>query len=157
MNLDTVKQIVARKPLLFLILSLGYLLLVGFLKWNIHPDIGTLLYLIGGIIGVYFLDIAEVFFRLNPSPFRTVVFLAGFVIVSLFIVSSSGSMISAGLVLSMYLSLILWQIGEWELNKNLQNWYRMVAGSVSVRTQQIVLYVFILIFLIETGLFLRWT
>lgn len=156
MNFDSVRKIIERKPLLFLLLSLGYLLLIGFFKWNIHPSLGTVLYFVGGLIGVYFLDVAEVFFRLSPSPFRSIVFLTGFVIVSLFIVSSSGSLLSSGLVLSMYLTLILWQIGEWEIHKNLQDWYRMISGNVSLRAQQIVLVVFIILFFVESGLFLRW-
>lgn len=148
-------EVVRRKPLLFFILSLGYIILIGFLKWQVHPPVFALWFLVGGLIGVYFLDVAEQFVALTPSPFRSIVFLALFVIVSFFVVTSSGSLLASGLVLSLYLSLLLWQLGEWEVAKNLSSWYRMVAGPVSVSVQQWVLVIFITIFLIETYLFLR--
>ena len=155
MNLEKIQEIIRKKPLFFLLASLGYLVITIFLKWRIHPDIATVLFGAGGLLGVYFLDIAEVFFRLNPSPFRSVVFAGAFVIVSLFIVTSSGSMVASGLVLSLYLSLILWQVGEWQLQGNLGTWYRMVAGTVSTQAQQALLAGFIVVFLIETFLFIR--
>jgi hypothetical protein len=84
------------------------------------------------------------------------VFAALFALVGLFIVTSSGSMTASGLVLSLYLTMILWQIGEWEIKKNLNDWYRMIAGSVSARIQVWILVGFIAVFLIETLLFIRW-
>jgi hypothetical protein len=155
MNLEKIQEIIRRKPLFFLLVSLGYLILVSFLKWTIHPTLGTLSFVIGGLIGVYFLDIAEVFFNLNPSPFRSVVFMGAFIGVSLFVVTSSGSPLASGLVLSLYLSLILWQVGEWQIHGSLTTWYRMVAGPVLVQTQKYILYGCIILFFIETFLFAR--
>jgi len=155
MNIEKIQEIIRKKPLFFLLVSLGYLVLVGFLKWTIHPTLDTALFISGGLLGVYFLDFAEVFFRLNPSPFRSVVFAASFVVVSLFVVTSSGSMVSSGLVLSLYLSLILWQVGEWQIHGNLTTWYLMVSGSVSMWTQKLLLAGFIVVFLMETFLFIR--
>jgi hypothetical protein len=151
-----IKDIILRKPLLFLLLSLGYLAIVGFFKWNTHPEAGTALFAAGGITGVYFLDIAEVFFNLAPSPFRSVVFAALFALVGLFIVTSSGSMFAGGLVLSLYLTLILWQIGEWEIQKNLTSWYRMISGPVNTQIQIWILLGFIGLFIVETLLFIHW-
>src|SRR5258706_11797931 len=105
-------EIVRRKPLLFLFITLGYLLMVGFIKWQIHPPFAALWYLVGGAIGVYFLDAAEVFFALNPSPFRSIIFVIAFIILSFFVVTSSGSFLAIGLVFALYLNLILWQVGE---------------------------------------------
>ena len=155
MNIEKIQEIIRRKPLFFLLVSLGYLVLTGFLKWSIHPTIATGIFIAGGLVGVYFLDIAEVFFRLTPSPFRSVVFAACFVGVSLFVVTSSGSMLASGLVLSLYLSLVLWQLGEWQIQGNLASWYRLVAGAVSIQVQQLILVVFIMGFFIETFLFIR--
>lgn len=154
--MNKVFEIIRRKPPLFLLLSLGYLAIVGFLKWNIHPVAATALFVGGGVVGVYFLDIAEVFFHLMPSPFRSIVFATLFALVGLFIVTSSGSVTASGLVLSLYLILILWQIGELEIKKNLNDWYRMVAGPVSTRIQVWILVGFIAVFLIETLLFIHW-
>lgn len=145
--------VVARKPPLFLIISLLFLALTAFLRWGIALSTDAVYFAVGGALGIFFLDIAEVFFSLSPSPFRSVVFAAGFAIVSFFVVSSSDSLLGKGLVLSLYLTLLLWQLGEWQLRGNLESWYRMVAGSVSVQVQQWLLIGFVVLFLVETYLF----
>ena len=153
--MEKVKEIIRKKPLLFLVVSVVYALGVGVLKWGVVWPPQAALYFVGALLGVYFLDTAEVFFALTPSPFRSVVFMAGFAVVSFFIVTSSGSFVASGLVLSLYLSLILWQVGELQISGNLNNWYRMVAGPVSLSMQRWILFVFIAFFVIETYLFIR--
>lgn len=150
------KQIVARKPAFFVVVSLGYLVVVGLLKWFIHPSLETLWFIFGGVIGVYLLDAAEVFVAITPSPFRSIVFAGAFVILSLFIVTSSNAILADGLVLTLYLTMLLWQIGEWQMVKNLNSWYRMVAGPVSVSLQRWGMIIFAVLFVVETCLFLRW-
>ena len=154
--MDKVLAIVKRKPPLFLFLSLGYLFVVGLIKWQIHPPIGALWFLVGGAIGVYLLDGAEVFFALSPSPFRSIVFVAAFALVSLFVLTSSGSLLAQGLVFSLYLTLILWQAGQWQMSGNLNDWYRMVATPASPTTQRWGLILFAVLFFVETFLFLAW-
>lgn len=151
--MDKIKEIIIKKPPLFLVISLLYLGLIAFLRWGIPPPIEAIYYTVGALLGVFFLDIAEVFFNLSPSPFRSIVFAAGFAIVSFFVVSSSDSLLGKGLVLSLYLTLLLWQLGEWQLRGNLESWYRMIAGSVSVQVQQWLLIGFVVLFLVETYLF----
>lgn len=136
--------------------SLGYLVVVGLIKWNIHPPLASILFFVGGAIGVYLLDAAEVFIAITPSPFRSVVFLGAFVVVSLFVATSSGSLLAQGLVFSLYLSLILWQVGQWQYTGNLNDWYRMVATPVTAGVQRWGLILFTIIFFIETFLFLAW-
>ena len=154
--MDKILAIVKRKPPLFVFLSLGYLVLVGLLKWHLAPPIGALWFLLGGAIGVYLLDGAEVFFALSPSPFRSVIFTGAFVIVSLFVSTSSGSLLAQGLVFSLYLTLILWQVGQWQYSGNLDDWYRMIATPVTRTVERWVLLLFTLIFIVETLLFLAW-
>ena len=153
--MEKVKEIIRKKPLLFLVVSVVYALGVGVLKWGVVWPPQAALYFVGALLGVYFLDGAEVFFALTPSPFRSVVFMAGFAVVSFFIVTSSGSFVGSGLVLSLFLSLILWQVGELQIAGNLNSWYRMVAGPVSVNVQRWVLFVFVAFFVLETFLFIR--
>ncbi|MBI4066546.1 hypothetical protein HY411_02410 [Candidatus Gottesmanbacteria bacterium] len=153
--MDKVMEIIRKKPLMFLVVSVAYALGVGILKWKIVWPPQAFLYFGGAILGVYFLDAAELFFRLTPSPFRSIVFMAAYTLVSFFIVTSSGSFVGSGLVLSLYLSLILWQVGELQIVGNLNSWYRMVAGPVNVSVQRWILFVFIVFFLIETFLFIR--
>ena len=95
------------------------------------------------------------FFHLSPSPFRSIVFAAAFVVVSLFVVTSSGSMLASGLVLSLYLSLILWQVGEWHVRGNLNEWYRMITGPVPAGCSGGEWCYFIVLFFVETYLFIR--
>jgi hypothetical protein len=149
-------EIIRRKSFIFLLISLTYLVLVCVLKWNIHPVVGTFLFIGGGVIGVYFLDIAEALFAITPSPFRSIVFVALFALVALFIVTSSGSRFAAGLVLSLFLTILLWQIGQWQIQKHLNDWYRMIAGPVSTPIQAWILVVSVVVFIIETLLFIRW-
>jgi len=153
--MDKIREIILKKPPLFLIVSLVYLTLIAFLKWGIHPTVDVIYYAAGAILGIFFLDIAEVFFNLAPSPFRSIVFAVGFAVVSFFVVSSSDSLLGKGLVLSLNLTLVLWQVGEWQLRGNLMSWYRMVEGVVSVQIQQWMLIGFIVLFLFETYLFVQ--
>lgn len=153
--MEKMLEIIRKKPLLFLFISVVYALGVGILKWNIAWPPQAFLYFAGSLLGVYFLDGAEVFFNLKPSPFRSVVFVAAFTVVSFFMITSSGSFVGSGLVLSLYLSLILWQIGELQITGNLNSWYRMVAGPVSINAQRWILFVFIAFFVLETFLFIR--
>ncbi len=152
--IKTCVRILSRKPAIYLLTTVIYLLLTTIVKWpSFHQNI--LWYVLGGLLGVYFLDIAETFFHLTPSPFRTVLFLGAFSIVSLFIITSSGSFIAKGLVLSLYIQLLLLQCGEWRIMKSLSGWYRMISPPVPVRYQKIGLYVFAVFFLIETLIFIR--
>lgn len=150
---NKVIEIIRRKPLLFFVIPLAYLTLIAFLKWGIPPSTDAIYFAIGGVVGIFFLDIAEVFFNLTPSPFRTIVFVAGFAVISFFVISSTDSLLGKGLVLSLYLTLLLWQLGEWQVRGNLESWYRMVAGSVRVATQQWITFGFLVLFLVETYLF----
>jgi hypothetical protein len=153
--MEKIKIIINKKPAEFLILSFIYLILTGFLKWFIHPPIGALWYLAGGFAGIYFLDVAEVFFNLQPSPFRTILFSFVFAVAAFFIVTSSGSILASGLVLSIFFTLVLWQVGEWQIQKNLTSWYRMIAGQTPVPVQRWVLIVYLVAFLVVTFYFIR--
>jgi hypothetical protein len=155
--MNKITAIISRKPLLFLFLSLGYLIFVGFVKWYIHPPLTAAWFILGGVIGVYLLDAAEVFFAINPSPFRSIVFTGAFVVLSLFIVTSANNMLADGLVLSLYLSLVLWQIGHWQITGNLNAWYSMVEGPVSVSFQKMGMIIFTALFFVETWVFLRFS
>lgn len=154
--MDKVNEILRRKPSTFLIASFAYLLIVTAAKWWIHPTLSTVFFLVGGLLGTYFLDIAEVVFSVHPSPFRTIVFVTLFAIVSFFVITSSASMLAIGLVLAIFLTILLWQSGEWVLMKNVNTWYQMLADPVPPTAQLIILYFSGIVFLIETIIFIRW-
>ena len=153
--MDNVKELIRNKPRIFILISVIYLVALALGKWRIHPSGDTAWFLAGGVIGIYFLDGAELFFHLTPSPFRSVVFMALFTIVGLFVVTSSGSTLASGLVLSLYLQMILWHVGELRVTGNLTSWYRMMAVPVALKTQQIILFLFSVLFLLETYFFIQ--
>ena len=153
--MDTVKALIARKPRIYLVTSLIFLAIVILLKWLLHPSLDALWFALGGLVGVYFLDAAELFFELNPSPFRSIVFGTLFAGVSFFVVSSSASTLGGGLVLSLFLQMLLWQVGEWKMLGNLNSWYRLVNAPVSVATQKTILIASAILFALETYIFIR--
>ena len=153
--MDTLKRIVTSKPRTLLILTAVYIIVLGVLKWKLSLDIGTLLYLIGGALGIYFLDFAEFIFNVRPSPFRSIVFLALYLFVSFFVVTSSGNMFAIGIVLSMFLQLVFLQVSEWNSVGNLDSWYRM-TDSVASRNGQIAgVFIAALVLIIESVMFIR--
>ena len=143
------------KPFFFFWISIIYIVVLYFFKWNIHPTMQAALFIVGSLIGMYFLEAAERFFRLNPSPFRSIVFVALFSAVSFFVITSSVSYVASGLVLSIFLTLVLWQYGELATLKNLNRWYLMLADPVSSRMQIGVLYIQLLFFILQTVIFLK--
>ncbi len=153
--MDTVKQLIRTKPRVLVYASAFYLLVVVLIKWLLHPSLDALWFFIGGAVGVYFLEAAELFFALNPSPFRSVVFTALFAVVSFFVVTSSSGTLGSGLVLSLFLQMLLWQYGELRLIGNLDRWYRMVAGQVPVSAQRWWLAGMAAVFVVETVIFIR--
>lgn len=153
--MDKIRNIIKRKPLLFIITSAAYVTVVSLLKWGIHPTLDSAWFMIGGFIGIYFLDVAEDFFALHSSPFRSVLFMGVYAIVSFFITTSSSIALARGLVLSLYLQLLLWQVGEWRLTGSDASWYKLVADAVPKRTQEWLLFGFIVLFIVETYLFIR--
>ena len=154
-SMKRIVEIIQKKPAVFAWSGVLYIILLGLLKWRITPPPGAGLFLVGGAIGIYFMDGAEVFFHLTPSPFRTILFVVLFVVVSFFIVTSSGSLLAVGLVLSLYLSFVLSQIGQWKLMGNLNSWFRLGIMPPAVSVQRWLLVGFIAVFVAETVLFLR--
>ncbi|OGG04184.1 hypothetical protein A2Z33_03445 [Candidatus Gottesmanbacteria bacterium RBG_16_52_11] len=149
------KTILTRKPPIFVLVPFVFAAIIVLLKWGITPVAPAVFFLAGTGLGIYFMDIAEVFFRLQPSPFRTAVFCAGFAVVAAFVVSSTGSAFASGLVFAVYITLLLWQLGEFSVAGHLGSWYEMFVGRVSRDTQLAGLGIFILFFAVITWIFLH--
>jgi hypothetical protein len=133
-----------------------YLAVVALINWGIRLDWNIALFLLGGVLGVYFLDAAEEFFAVNPSPFRSIFFIVAYSIVSFFVVSSSASAFAGGLVLSLYLQVVLWQAGELRVTGHMDSWYRAPAGSVPVATQKTAFACFVVVLLALTYFFIHF-
>lgn len=153
--MHTVLGAFRRKPARVVLIALVYVLTLGLLKWGVAPPLTALWFLAGAYLGIYFLDIAEAFFHLTPSPFRSIVFQALFIIVSFFIMSSSDNLLASGLVLTIYFSMLTHQIEQWRQKGNLDSWYTMVEGPVTVEAQRWGLIIACALFLLVTLIFIR--
>lgn len=142
--MEMLQQIIRRKPSIFLLTSFCYLIAVGLLTWRLAPTLDTIWYGIGGMIGIYLLDVAEVFFAVSPSPFRSILFFFLYTIVSFFVISSSDSAFAGGLVLVLYVQMILWHVGE-----------MLVRGPTFPISQRWILVGFSVVFVIQTYFFIR--
>jgi hypothetical protein len=149
-----IKQRLLSKPPLLVAIPTVYFLVLIFLKWKFALPIDALWFFLGAVIGIFLLDFAEEFSHVEPSPFRTIIFGAGLLIVGFYIVSSTSETIAKGLILSLSLTLFLFQYGEWKVKKNLVSWYVMLFGMVPETTQKIGLVAFALIVFFESLLFL---
>lgn len=148
-------NILKRKPRMYLGSSALYLATIILLKWNIHPDWSIIWLILGSFIGTYFLDFAEHFFHLNPSPFRSIFFQALFLVAAVFIITSAGSLLASGLVLNFYLQLLLLEVGEWQLTGSVHSWYRLLPEPISAQSEKLGAAIFVVGFVVITFLFLR--
>jgi hypothetical protein len=153
--MEKIKQLIKRKPMSILLYTGVYLVILGFLHWKLKPDITIAYYLAGGLLGIYFMDIAELIFDIKPSPFHSIVFLALFAVVSFFVVTSSGNMFAIGLVLSLFFNLLLAQVSEWMTRHDLSSWFTMVASPVSPRMQFWIMVVTAFVLIFESVIFIR--
>jgi hypothetical protein len=153
--MDKLKAIILSKPRWVVLLIFSYILILGILKWRLTPDLNTIFYLVGGLFGVYFMDGADLIFTLKPSPFRSILFIFLFGVVSFFIVTSSGSMFAIGLVLSLYFTLLLSAAEEWQTSKNLNSWYTLIQSPPTIKIQQLIVVGLTLLLVVETLIFIR--
>lgn len=149
------QTLLKRKSRLYLVSAALFTASLILIKWNLHPDWSILGFVLGSVVGVYFLDFAEHFFKLNPSPFRSIIFQTLFLVVAFFIITSAGSFLASGLVLNFYLQLVLLEVGEWQLTGNVHNWYRLLPDHISDKSEKIGALAFATSFLVVSFFFLR--
>lgn len=137
---------------LLLITSI-YLLVLILWHWGLQPNLGMVFFVAGGLLGIYFLDLADALFALSPSPFKNVLFQVIFVPFTLFVLTSSGSLFGTGLVLSIFLSMIYSQWLTYRQNGNLNSWFGVIKREILVKNQQIYLWVISGLFIILSLLF----
>lgn len=136
-----------------LIITGVYLLIIVLLHWRLKISFDIVYFVAGGIIGVYFLDLADMVFKINPSPYRNVFFQAAFVLMALFVLTSSGSLFGAGLVFAIYFSMIMSQALELREKGNLNGWFSLIKKEIPLNGQKIYLTMVFLIFLLLNLLF----
>jgi hypothetical protein len=132
----TIRAIIAKKSAFILLLTIGYLAVLAGIKWRMQLSIDMLWFLMGGIVGIYLFDAAEVVFAVKPSPFRSIVFVLAFLVVAFFVLSSSVNMFGKGMIMTLLFTIVLWQSGELRVTGTLERWYALVQKPVSVRLQK---------------------
>ncbi|MCX8009327.1 MAG: hypothetical protein N3A54_06575 [Patescibacteria group bacterium] len=154
MNSSKVIQRILKKPLILIIIPVIYVFIVSLSKWRLNFSFDIILFFIGGIVSIYLIDIAEELVSLNPSPFRSIVFVIGLVITGFYILTSTQEMIASGLVLGLLLNRLLFQISEWKIRKNLHAWYVMHVGDVPTSIQRVGVIVLGVLFFLQTIIFI---
>lgn len=143
-----------KKQYLPLLITVFYLIFLIIFHWGFKVKPEILLFLAGGILGVYFLDLADVLFKISPSPFKNVLFQAIFVPFSLFVLTSSGSLFGTGLVLLIFGNMLLSQWQEFAKNGNIGSWFWIVKKEFDISTQQLYFAVMVGIFVLLSLLFI---
>jgi len=149
-----------------LITTAVYLLILVILRWQLHPGLEIIFFLAGGLLGVYFLDLAEAIFKFNTSnqpsdqptssrsSFKNVLFQGAFVFLALFVITSSGSLFGAGMILAMYLGMLISQYHQLMATGNLNSWFWPIKTEITVANQKIYLGILAGFFLLLNLLFI---
>lgn len=145
---------ILKKPPVLIVVPILYFFTIMFAKWQLNLPLGALLFFLGGVLGIYLLDIAEEIFDVKPSPFRTTLFVIGLGITGIYTLTSTREMIASGLVLGLMASIFLYQVSEWKIHRNLDSWYSMFLTNISRSGQKIGLIVLGIVLLLETVIFI---
>ncbi len=120
------------------------------LKWGLAPQLQILLYLTGAVIGLYLLDILEKLFKTPITVLKTVYTQAILTVATVFVLTSSGSLLGSGVVLFINMRYWYLQYRQWVETKSLASWFTAVPQQA---TQRNYLYAVGIVFGIETLLF----
>ena len=153
--MQRILAVIQKKPSFFLFLGILYSIVIIILQWGVQPTWDMLWFFFGAVIGIYLLDIFEVFLHISPSPARSIIFVVGLLLVSFFIVSSSGSVFAVGVTLLSFATTLEWMWGQWVTHKELDSWYVMVAGPIDRRLQRTMLYGITVLFFVINWFFIR--
>lgn len=142
MNWLLILQRILKKPPFFVIVPIVYFFVMLFFKWQFQLPFEALWFFIGGILGIFLLDIVEEFFQLKPSPFRTVLFWIVLFILTIYLVSSTNEYIAKGISLSLLLTLSLLYVDHWRRYHETKEWFYLLFETTSTKIEKRVLYGF---------------
>ncbi len=153
------------------IATLIYLAILILMRWRLSPKLDIFFFLAGGILGVQFLELVETIFKdlsakksLEPvlveqgnipgrSSVKNVLCQSVFVPLSLFVITSSGSLFGTGLVLSISFSMLYWQWQEYNTTGKIASWLWVIKTEIDQKTQQIYLAIMGVLFIFLSMLF----
>jgi hypothetical protein len=138
------------------ILALGFFLATVVLHWRLQISVGILWYALGALIGLHVFDILEKWVVAGsgrPSPLRNVAVQIIISVLSIFILTSTGSWIGSGVVLFLNLRLLLLQQEQFNQTGTLTPWFsNSMTANKSRDTNYLGLLTIVLI--IETVIFI---
>lgn len=154
MNGEKLKIRLQQKSPIAVGISLVYLFALLLLHWRFTFPVETIIFFVGGILGLFILDIVEVFIPWEPSPFRTMVFSILLSICGIYIITSTPEIIAKGLVLSLTLTILLLEWTDWQKNGNLTSWFQFFFGEVNLSVQLAILLGTSILLLVESVIFI---
>ena len=140
-------------PIPAIIFTTLYIFAMVFLKWGLEFDVNIILFSGGAMVGLILLDVFDVLFpEITISP-RTIIGEVVFIVLSLFVITSSGSIVGSGVVLSLFLRILIEQVGEFITTKGISSWFTRAHLDPSPSIEQVVLWGGVVLFIIETYIF----
>lgn len=142
MNWLSMTNRIVKKPSLFVILPIVLFFVLLLAKWQLNLPFEALWFFVGGIVGIYLLDIVEEVFQLSPSPFRTIVFCIGLFILTFYLITSTREYLAKGLGLSLLCSLFLLYVNDWRVHHTSKEWFSFLFDSFDHTKERTVVGVF---------------
>jgi hypothetical protein len=154
--LKKIWQITAKKPPVIVISCVLYIIIIAVLKSKFNLSIAPLLFVLGGLIGIYLVDIAEAFVKVEPSPFKTPLFDYAFIVLSFFVISSTGSTLASGIVISIFINIIFNHLQTGNSNQLADMSVKPTFGPLPRDGSKNFFALLVLIFFIETAFLVRF-
>lgn len=143
MNWMVILNKILKKPPLFVLFPIGLLFILLILQWQLSFPFESFWFFIGGVIGIYILDVAEELFNVHPSPFRSVFFLLLLSIVTFYVISSTREFLAIGMCLFVLLEVLMVYINQWRSRQSLDQWYSMFFHGIPQGFRNISGFIFI--------------
>ncbi len=135
--------------------SVIYFLVVALAHWRLNPNLETVVFGIGGLIGLHLLDATELALdmrptEIRPSPFRNLLTQLVLFILGVFVITSSPTNIGSGIVLFLLLRILLLQRDDYQSQGHLSQW----LPDLSVASHKAFLNIEGVIFIVISLLFI---
>ena len=132
----TILDKILKKPPLFVLLPISLLFILLLLKWQFTFPIISLTFFLGGVIGIYLLEIAEVFVNSHPSPFRTMLFMLLLGVTTFYTISSTNSYFAKGICLFLLLDLVMKYTLQWKKGSSLDEWFSLLFDNLNSQVKK---------------------
>jgi len=125
-------------PIKWYVVSSIYLLIIILFHWGLHPAIGTLVFVIGGFIGLFILDATELAINVEPSPLRNMLTQFIIIVLAFFVVTSTQTNLGSGVILFLSLRILIGQWQDFTRDRNITSWLPQI------KTEQHQIYLIII-------------